>query len=124
MLVIAQIAIIDIVFSLDSVITAVGMAEHVPVMIIAIMIAVIIMMLFAKAIGDFVENRPTIKMLALSFLILVGVALLGEGLEFHIPKGYIYFAMAFSVIVEMLNLKLRSSRERTLRLHHVFPENN
>ena len=100
------------------------MAEHVPVMIIAIMIAVGIMMLFAKAIGDFVENRPTIKMLALSFLILVGVALLGEGLEFHIPKGYIYFAMAFSVIVEMLNLKLRSRRERTLRLHHVLPGNN
>ena len=124
LLVIAQIAIIDIIFSLDSVITAVGMAEHVPVMIIAIMIAVGIMMLFAKAIGDFVENRPTIKMLALSFLILVGVALLGEGLEFHIPKGYIYFAMAFSVIVEMLNLKLRSRRERTLRLHHVLPGNN
>ncbi len=124
LLVIAQIAIIDIVFSLDSVITAVGMAEHVPVMIIAIMIAVVIMMLFAKAIGDFVENRPTIKMLALSFLILVGVALLGEGLEFHIPKGYIYFAMAFSVIVEMLNLKLRSHRERTLRLHHVLPGSN
>jgi len=124
LLVIAQIAIIDIIFSIDSVITAVGMAEHVPVMIIAIMIAVGIMMLFAKAIGDFVENRPTIKMLALSFLILVGVALLGEGLEFHIPKGYIYFAMAFSVIVEMLNLKLRSRRERTLRLHHVLPGNN
>ena len=124
LLVIAQIAVIDIIFSLDSVITAVGMAEHVPVMIIAIMIAVGIMMLFAKAIGDFVENRPTIKMLALSFLILVGVALLGEGLEFHIPKGYIYFAMAFSVIVEMLNLKLRSHRERTLRLHQVFPGSN
>ncbi len=124
LLVIAQIAVIDIIFSLDSVITAVGMAEHVPVMIIAIMIAVGIMMLFAKAIGDFVENRPTIKMLALSFLILVGVALLGEGLEFHIPKGYIYFAMAFSVIVEMLNLKLRNHRERTLRLHQVFPGSN
>ena len=124
LLVIVQIAIIDIVFSIDSVITAVGMAKHVPVMIIAIMIAVGIMMLFAKPIGDFVENRPTIKMLALSFLILIGVALLGEGLEFHIPKGYIYFAMAFSVIVEMLNLKLRSRRERTLRLHHVLPGNN
>ena len=124
LLVITQIAIIDIVFSLDSVITAVGMAEHVPVMVIAIMIAVGVMMLFAKAIGDFVEDRPTIKMLALSFLILVGVALLGEGLEFHIPKGYIYFAMAFSVIVEMLNLKLRNRRKRTLHLHHVLPDDN
>jgi len=124
LLIIAQIAIIDIVFSLDSVITAVGMAKHVPVMIIAIMIAVIIMMLFAKAIGDFVEDRPTIKMLALSFLILVGVALLCEGLEFHIPKGYIYFAMAFSVVVEMLNLKIRSHRERTLHLHQVLPGND
>ena len=124
LLIIAQIAIIDIVFSLDSVITAVGMAEHVPVMIIAIMIAVIVMMLFAKPIGDFVEDHPTIKMLALSFLILVGVALLGEGLEFHIPKGYIYFAMAFSVVVEMLNLKIRSHRERTLHLHQVLPGND
>lgn len=124
LIVITQIAIIDIVFSLDSVITAVGMAEHVPVMIIAIMIAVGVMLLFAKAIGDFVEAHPTIKMLALSFLILIGVALLGEGLEFHIPKGYIYFAMAFSVIVEMLNLKLRNRRKRTLHLHHVLTDDN
>ena len=121
-LVITQIAIIDIIFSLDSVITAVGMAEHVPVMIIAIIIAVGIMMIFAKTIGDFVENRPTLKMLALSFLILIGVALLGEGLELHIPKGYIYFAMAFSVIVELLNLRLRKKREQTLHLHHVIPQ--
>ena len=124
LIVITQIAIIDIVFSLDSVITAVGMAEHVPVMVIAIMIAVGVMLLFAKAIGDFVETHPTIKMLALSFLILIGVALLGEGLEFHIPKGYIYFAMAFSVIVEMLNLKLRNQRKRTLHLHHVLTDDN
>ncbi len=105
-----QIAIIDIVFSLDSVITAVGMADHVPVMVIAIVIAVGVMMFAAKAIGDFVDNHPTIKMLALSFLILVGFALVGEGLDFHIPKGYIYFAMAFSVVVELLNLRIRKKR--------------
>jgi predicted tellurium resistance membrane protein TerC len=105
--VIAQIGIIDIVFSLDSVITAVGMAEHVEVMIIAVVIAVGVMMLSASAIGQFVDNHPTIKMLALSFLVLIGVALIGEGLELHIPKGYIYFAMAFSVVVELLNLRLR-----------------
>ncbi len=105
-----QIAIIDIVFSLDSVITAVGMADHVPVMVIAIVIAVGVMMFAAKAIGEFVDNHPTIKMLALSFLILVGFALIGEGLDFHIPKGYIYFAMAFSVVVELLNLRLRKKR--------------
>jgi len=106
--VLAQIALLDIVFSLDSVITAVGMADHVPVMVIAIVIAVGIMMLAARPIGDFVDRHPTIKILALSFLIMVGVALIAEGLEFHIPKGYIYFAMAFSVAVEMLNIRMRS----------------
>jgi predicted tellurium resistance membrane protein TerC len=105
--IIIQIAAIDIVFSLDSVITAVGMAEDVAVMVLAIMIAVIVMMFAARPIGDFVDRHPTIKMLALSFLILIGVSLIGEGLEFHVPKGYIYFAMAFSVSVEMLNLRLR-----------------
>ncbi len=104
-----QIAIIDIVFSLDSVITAVGMANDIPVMVIAIMIAVGVMMFAAKSIGDFVDRHPTVKMLALSFLILVGVALIAEGLAFHIPKGYIYFAMAFSVVVEMLNIRLRKN---------------
>ena len=106
-----QIAIIDIVFSLDSVITAVGMVSEVPVMVLAIVIAVGIMMFAAKPIGDFVDTHPTIKMLALSFLILIGVALVGEGLTLHIPKGYIYFAMAFSVGVEMLNLRLRRARQ-------------
>src|SRR5512141_1129331 len=110
-----QIAIIDIVFSLDSVITAVGMANHVAVMVLAIVIAVGVMMFAAKPIGDFVDAHPTVKMLALAFLILVGVALIGEGFGMHIPKGYIYFAMAFSVAVEMLNLKLR--RRQPLRLH-------
>ncbi|MET0534633.1 MAG: TerC family protein, partial [Steroidobacter sp.] len=95
--VITQIAIIDIVFSLDSVITAVGMADHVQVMIAAVVVAVLVMMFLAGPISDFVDRHPTIKMLALSFLILIGVALVGEGLGFHIPKGYIYFAMAFSV---------------------------
>lgn len=113
-----QIALIDIIFSLDSVITAVGMAREVVVMIIAVIISVGIMMFAAKAIGDFVEQHPTFKMLALSFLILVGVALLGEGLGFHIPKGYIYFSMAFSVGVEMLNMKIRAKKSvETLKLH-------
>jgi predicted tellurium resistance membrane protein TerC len=105
--VIVQIGIIDIVFSLDSVITAVGMAEHVPVMVIAIVLAVLVMMFAARPIGNFVDAHPTVKMLALSFLVLVGMALIAEGAEMHIPKGYIYFAMAFSVGVEMLNLRLR-----------------
>ncbi len=110
-----QIAIIDIVFSLDSVITAVGMADHVPVMVIAIVIAVGIMMVAAKPIGDFIDDHPSLKMLALSFLILVGVALIGEGLDLHIPKGYIYFAMAFSVGVELLNIRTRRRRMRQRR---------
>jgi len=109
--VIVQIAMIDIVFSLDSVITAVGMADHVEVMIAAVVVAVIVMMFLAGPIGDFVDRHPTIKMLALSFLILIGVALVGEGLDFHIPKGYIYFAMAFSVAVEMLNIRTRKKLE-------------
>ncbi len=107
----AQIAVIDIVFSLDSVITAVGMVSDIPVMVLAIVIAVVIMMFAAKPIGDFVDQHPTIKMLALAFLILVGVALIGEGIDLHIPKGYIYFAMAFAFGVEMLNLRLRKARK-------------
>ncbi|PJG82934.1 TerC family protein [Caviibacterium pharyngocola] len=105
--ILAQIAVLDIVFSLDSVITAVGMVSQIEVMIIAIILAVLVMMLAAKPIGDFVESHPTLKVLALSFLILVGVALIGESLDFHIPKGYIYFAMGFSVVVEMINIKMR-----------------
>ncbi|HMN43208.1 MAG TPA: TerC family protein [Povalibacter sp.] len=108
--VILQIAVIDIVFSLDSVITAVGMADHVEVMIAAVIVAVLMMMFLAGPISDFVDRHPTIKMLALSFLILIGMALIGEGFEFHIPKGYIYFAMAFSVAVEMLNIRMRSKQ--------------
>src|SRR5262245_12403309 len=116
-----QIMIIDIVFSLDSVITAVGMVSDVPVMVLAIIVAVAIMMFAAKPIGDFVDRHPTIKMLALSFLILVGVALVGEGLRFHIPKGYIYFAMAFAIAVEMLNLRLRKARA-PIKLHKGIHE--
>jgi len=118
----AQIAVIDIVFSLDSVITAVGMVSDVPVMVLAIVIAVGVMMFAAKPIGDFVDTHPTLKMLALAFLILVGVALVGEGFELHIPKGYIYFAMAFSVGVEMLNLRIRKARA-PIRLHKEMTEN-
>jgi len=108
--VIVQIAIIDIVFSLDSVITAVGMVQQVPVMIAAILIAIAVMILAADAIGDFIDRHPTVKMLALSFLILVGVALIADGLGYHIPRGYLYFAMAFSAGVEMLNNLARRRR--------------
>ncbi len=121
MMVLAQIAVIDIVFSLDSVITAVGMARDVPVMVIAIVIAVGVMMLSANSIGQFVDNHPSIKMLALSFLILVGMALIGEGLDLHIPKGYIYFAMSFSVAVEMLNIYSRKRRGKPVQLHKLKP---
>jgi len=114
--VLIQIALIDMVFSLDSVITAVGMAEHVQVMIIAVVLAVIVMMFAAKSIGEFVDGHPTVKMLALSFLVLIGVALIGEGLDLHIPKGYIYFAMFFSFCVEMLNLQIRK-RRNPVKLH-------
>lgn len=105
--IIIQIAIIDIVFSLDSVITAIGMAQHIEVMVLAIVIAVIVMMFASGPISDIVDRHPTIKMLALSFLVLIGVALVGEGFDMHIPKGYIYFAIAFSVVVEILNVRLR-----------------
>ena len=105
--VILQIMVIDIVFSLDSIITAVGMVDQVEIMIAAVITSVGLMMLFARSIGEFVSNHPTIKMLALSFLVVVGVVLIAEGFEHHIPKGYIYFAMAFSLGVEMLNIRLR-----------------
>jgi predicted tellurium resistance membrane protein TerC len=117
-----QIALIDIIFSLDSVITAVGLVRQLPVMILAIVIAVGVMMFSAKAIGEFVDRHPTLKMLALSFLILVGVALMAEGLEFHIPRGYIYFAMAFSVCVEMLNIKVRRKPPEPVHLRKKIPD--
>ncbi|GAB2792169.1 TerC family protein [Halomonas shantousis] len=119
--VLVQIALIDIVFSLDSVITAVGMVDQVEVMVAAIVISVGIMMIAAKPIGDFVDAHPTIKILALSFLILVGMTLMVEGFGIHVPKGYIYFAMAFSLTVEMLNIRLRRKRQSavTLRRHQT-----
>ena len=114
--VLIQIALLDMVFSLDSVITAVGMVDDIPVMIAAVIIAVIAMMVFSGGISDFVERHPTIKMLALSFLLLIGMNLSAEGAGFYIPKGYIYFAMGFAVFVEVLNLKLRRPRRRRSRV--------
>ncbi len=120
--VIIQILLLDIVFSLDSVITAVGMANNIIIMIIAVVIAVGVMMVSSKSISNFVEKHPTVKMLALAFLILIGVSLIAEGLEQHIPKGYIYFAMAFSVFVEMLNLKMKSKKRNPVELRNRFAE--
>jgi predicted tellurium resistance membrane protein TerC len=120
--VLVQIALLDIVFSLDSVITAVGMVQQVPVMVAAVVAAIVVMMLFAGSVSSFVERHPTIKILALSFLILIGTALVAEGLHFHIPKGYVYFAMAFSVGVEMLNLRLRPRAAEPVQLHSRVSE--
>ena len=114
--VIIQIGLLDIVFSLDSVITAIGMVNEIIVMAVAIIIAVLVMMVAAAPINRFIDQHPTIKILALSFLLLVGVMLIGEGLQFHIPKGYIYFAMAFSVFVEMLNTKIRRRMSPPIKL--------
>jgi predicted tellurium resistance membrane protein TerC len=118
--IIIQILLLDIVFSLDSVITAVGMAKDLAVMVLAVVIAVGVMLLSAGAISDFVERHPTVKMLALSFLLLIGVSLIGEGLDQHIPKGYIYFAMGFSIFVEMINLRIRSKSQRPVHLHQPY----
>jgi predicted tellurium resistance membrane protein TerC len=117
--VVGQLVLLDLVFSLDSVITAVGMARHLSVMIAAVVIAVGVMMLSASAISDFVHRHPTIKMLALSFLLLIGVSLIADGLGQHLSKGYIYFAMGFSVFVEMLNLRMRARRE-PVQLREAF----
>ena len=114
---IAQILLLDIVFSLDSVITAVGLAEQLWVMVTAIVIAIGVMLVSAATISDFVNRHPTVKMLALSFLLLIGMSLVAEGLDFHIPKGYIYFAMGFSVFVEVLNLRLRGGKGETEPVH-------
>jgi predicted tellurium resistance membrane protein TerC len=119
-MVLIQILLLDMVFSLDSVITAVGMVDQVEVMIAAVVVAVLFMMLFAGPISRFVERHPTVKMLALSFLLLIGVTLIAEGFEQHISKGYIYFAMAFSVMVEMLNLKLRSGARNPVKLNRPY----
>lgn len=128
--VLLQIALIDVVFSLDSVITAVGLVDEVAVMIIAIVVAVILMMVAAQPIGEFVDRHPTIKMLALSFLILIGFVLMTEGLGLHVPKGYVYVAMAFAVAVEVLNLRVRARAQRrastaqsAVKLHKPLSEN-
>ncbi len=119
--VILQIMVIDLVFSLDSIITAVGMVDEVAIMIAAVITSVGLMMAFAKGIGQFVSDHPSIKMLALTFLVVVGVVLMAEGLGHHIPKGYIYFAMAFSVIVEMLNIRFRKRSKSVVQLHQQKP---
>jgi len=120
--VIIQILLLDIIFSLDSVITAVGMADHIGIMISAVVVSIVFMMIFAGSIGNFVQRHPTVKMLALSFLLLIGVSLIAEGLDRHIPKGYIYFAMAFSLFVEMLNMKLRKPQKPPVKLHEPYVE--
>jgi predicted tellurium resistance membrane protein TerC len=119
--VIVQILLLDIVFSLDSVITAVGMANDVLIMVLAVVIAVGVMLVSSGTIGEFVDRHPTVKMLALSFLLLIGVSLIAEGFDQHIPKGYIYFAMGFSVFVEMINLRVRA-KTKPVRFHHPYTE--
>ena len=120
--VLVQIALLDIIFSLDSVITAVGMVKSIPVMVIAVILAVGVMLVFAKSVSEFVEKHPTLKMLALSFLILIGVMLVAEGVGTHINKGYIYFAMSFALLVEFLNLRVRSKHTLAPRSAKVAPE--
>jgi predicted tellurium resistance membrane protein TerC len=119
-MVVAQIVVLDAVFSLDSVITAVGMARHLSVMIAAVVISIVVMLVFAGAIGEFVERHPTMKMLALAFLILIGVLLVAEGAGRHIDRGYVYFAMAFSLGVELLNMRVRRAQQSPVRLHGRF----
>ena len=119
--VILQIMLLDIVFSLDSVITAIGMAQRIGVMVAAVVIAVAVMMVFATSIANFVDGHPTVKMLALGFLLLIGVSLVAEGLDQHIPKGYIYFAMGFSVFVEIINLRLRA-KAKPVQLRQAYTE--
>lgn len=118
--VIVQILLLDVVFSLDSVITAIGMVDNIQIMVAAVVVSVGFMMMFAGSISRFVDRHPTVKMLALSFLLLIGVTLIAEGFDQHISKGYIYFAMAFSVFVEMLNLRLRKSRTPPVKLHEPY----
>jgi predicted tellurium resistance membrane protein TerC len=121
-MILIQIMILDIVFSLDSVITAVGLVNDIEIMAIAIIAAVLVMMFAAKSIGDFVDAHPSIKILALSFLIMVGMMLMIEGFDVHVPKGYIYFAMAFSVTVEMINIRMRKKKSAPVKLHKELSE--
>lgn len=121
--VLVQITIIDLVFSLDSIITAVGIVDEVGVMIAAVIVSVLLMMAFAGGIGRFVSGHPTIKMLALAFLLVIGVVLIADGFDQHVPKGYVYFAMAFSVCVEMLNIRMRKRAARPVELHERYTRN-
>ena len=118
--VILQIMVVDMVFSLDSIITAVGMVDELAVMVAAVVLSVGMMMLFASAIGRFVSDHPTIKMLALAFLVVVGVVLIAEGLDYHVPKGFVYFAMAFSLGVEMLNIRMRTRSKKPAQVHSPY----
>ena len=120
--VIGQIMLLDIIFSLDSVITAVGMADDISIMVTAVVLAVAIMMFSAEPISDFVSRHPTVKVLALSFLLMIGLALMGDGFGLHIPKGYIYFAMGFSLFVEMINLRVRTASPQPVKLHRAYEE--
>ena len=118
--VLAQIVVIDIVFSFDSIITAVGMAQHIEVMVAAVIVSVALMMAFAGGISKFVSSHPTVKMLALAFLFVIGVLLIADGFDHHVPKGYIYFAMAFSVLVEMMNIRVRQRAAKPVQLHEPY----
>lgn len=120
--VVAQILVVDLVFSIDSVVTAVGMVKQIEVMIAAVVISVAFMLAFVGKLSDFVDKHPTVKMLALAFLVLIGANLVGEGFGAHIPKAYTYFAMAFSIIVEMLNLKMKGKSSKPVELRHNYPE--
>jgi predicted tellurium resistance membrane protein TerC len=120
--VILQIGLLDMVFSIDSVITAVGMAKHIPVMIAAMVIAVVVMLVFARAIGEFVDRHPSMKILALSFLLLIGVMLVADGFGQHVNKGYIYFALAFSLAVEIVNIRVRKAASKPVQLHTAYEE--
>jgi predicted tellurium resistance membrane protein TerC len=120
--VLIQILLLDIVFSLDSVLTAVGMADEIAVMVVAVVLAVGVMLLAASSISSFVSRHPTVKMLALSFLLMIGLTLIAEGLEFHIPKGYVYFAMGFSIFVEILNLRMKTDKRGPVHLRQPFTD--
>jgi len=122
--VIIQIVLLDAVFSLDSVITAVGMVDELAVMVVAVIVAVGIMLISAEAVSTFVNGHPTVKMLALSFLLLIGLTLLLDGFDQHIPKGYVYFAMGFSLLVELLNLRVRTKRQEPVRFHQRYADRN
>lgn len=118
--VVGMVIIIDIVFSFDSIITAVGLAQHLPVMVIAVVISMIIMLIFSHKIGNFINNHPSMKILALAFLLMIGALLVAEAFDYHVPKGYIYFSMFFSVMVELLNMRFRKNRSKPVELNEIY----